>query len=282
MAQAKQILRRVKSVTNTRKITRAMEMVASAKLKNAQRRALDLKAYADKVHEFLQSALSHPGGTFHRLLQERKVEKTAIVLVSSDKGLCGGYNQNVIKEAIRVWKEDAGEKGGFITVGSKGRDRLRSMNLPIYREFQFDQGQPGYMDSLEITRWVVNHFNERSVDRVILVYTEFKSPLLQLPTTLELLPLTNVEPDRQQDVYWEPSPEKVLDQLIPEFLGTMVHRALLESIASEFAARRVAMKNATDNANEMIADLTLQYNRARQAAITQEIAEIVGGAAALE
>ena len=156
------------------------------------------------------------------------------------------------------------------------------MNLPVYREFALEQGKPTFNDALEITKWVVNHYNERCVDRVILVYTEFKSALTQTPTTLELLPMTQMEADHTSDLYWEPSPDVVLDQLIPEYLGTMVYRSLLEATASEFAARRVAMKSATDNANEKIADLTLQYNRARQAAITQEIAEIVGGANALD
>jgi len=284
MAQAKQILRRVKSVTNTRKITRAMEMVASAKLKGAQRRATDLGRYADEVLDLLETALAHPGLTHHPLLKAREVEKTAVVLLSSDKGLCGGYNANVIKEALRVWEEVAAEKGGFMVVGCKGRDVLRRKGLPIYRELSLEAGQPGYQDAAKVTEWVVDHYQKRAVDRVILVYTEFVSPLSQVPKAHELLPLEAItpEPDYSRGLYWDPGPAEVLDRLIPEYLGTAVYRAMLEATASEFASRRVAMKSATDNATEMIADLTLQYNRARQAAITQEIAEIVGGAAALE
>ncbi len=284
MAQAKQILRRVKSVTNTRKITRAMEMVASAKLKGAQRKAVDLKYYAENVVDLLQTALAHPGVTHHPLLKERECERTAIVLITSDKGLCGGYNTNVIKESLRIWKEVAHEKGGFIAVGSKGRDALRRAGVPLYRELSLETGQPTYQDAARVTEWVVDHYKERAVDKVTLVFTEFVSPLTQTPKVWDLLPLSSVtpSPDGTRSLYWDPSPAAVLDTLIPEYLGTMVFRALLESTASEFASRRVAMKSATDNASDMIADLTLQYNRARQAAITQEIAEIVGGANALQ
>lgn len=284
MAQAKQILRRVKSVTNTRKITRAMEMVASAKLKGAQRKALELKRYAGRVLGLLQAALANHGMSHHPLLQERPVEKTAVVLLTSDKGLCGGYNVNVVKRAMRVWHEVAGGKGGFIVVGAKGRDVLRRRKLPIYRELSVDGGKPSYQDAARVTEWVVGHYNERAVDRVVLVYTDFVNAASQVPAVMDLLPLSSVTPDFDgaRDLYWDPSPREVLDRLIPEYLGTMVYRALLEATASEFAARRVAMKSATDNATEMIGDLTLQYNRARQAAITQEIAEIVGGANALE
>lgn len=295
MAQAKQILRRVKSVTSTRKITRAMEMVASAKLKGAQRKALDLKHYAENLRELLQTALAHPGMAYHPLLKERtgsfqdeqgnpRKERTAVVLLTSDKGLCGGYNANVIKEGLRVWKHVAEERGGFIVVGAKGRDAIRRKRLPIYRELTLEQGQPRYQDAQRVTDWIVDHYCKKAVDRVVLVFTDFVSPLTQVPTVMDLLPFSAVvpDPDHNRSLYWEPSPAAVLDRLIPEYLGGMVYRALLEATASEFAARRVAMKSATDNATEMIADLTLQYNRARQAAITQEIAEIVGGASALE
>lgn len=295
MAQAKQILRRVKSVTNTRKITRAMEMVASAKLKGAQRKAMDLKVYAQHLQDLLQTALAHPGMAYHPLLQERsgeltdeqgnpRKERTAVVLLSSDKGLCGGYNSNVVKEGLRVWREVAQESGGFIVVGSKGRDAVRRENFPIYRELSLEHGQPRFQDALWVTDWIVDHYREKAIDRVVLVYTEFVSPLTQVPRTLDLLPFSAVvpSPNENRSMYWEPSATAVLDRLIPEYLGGMVYRALLESTASEFASRRVAMKSATDNATDMIADLTLQYNRARQAAITQEIAEIVGGASALE
>jgi F-type H+-transporting ATPase subunit gamma len=284
MAQMKQILRRVKSVTNTRKITRAMEMVASAKLKGAQRKAGDLKRYAQSVLDVLQTALAHPGQGHHPLLRERECQRTAVVLVTSDKGLCGGYNANVIKEGLRVWEEEAQERGAFIVVGAKGRDVLRRKGIPLYRELSLETGQPTFQDASRVTEWIVQHYNEKAVDRVVLVYTDFVSPLTQTPTAVDLLPLSSVapSPDGSRGLYWDPSPAAVLDRLIPEYLGTMVFRALLEATASEFAARRVAMKNATDNATEMIADLTLQYNRARQAAITQEIAEIVGGANALE
>jgi F-type H+-transporting ATPase subunit gamma len=295
VAQAKQILRRVKSVTNTRKITRAMEMVASAKLKGAQKKALDLKVYADHLLELLQMALAHPGMGYHSLLEERPADlkdeqgnprkpRTAIVLLASDKGLCGGFNTNVIKEGLRVWREEAQECGGFLVVGAKARDAIRREKLPLYRELSLEQGKPHFRDASKIISWIVEHYRSKAVDRVVLVYTDFVSPLTQLPKVLNLLPFSAVvpDPDSSRSLYWEPSAEEVLDRLIPEYLGGMVFRALLESTASEFASRRVAMKSATDNATDMIADLTLQYNRARQAAITQEIAEIVGGASALE
>ncbi len=277
------ILRRVKSVKSTRKITRAMEMVAAAKLKTAQRRSQELRGYAERTLALLQAAVSHKEA-FHPLLAERPVQKTAIVLLSSDRGLCGAYNSNVIREGLRVWSATAGESGGFLSIGAKGRAALRRRNLPHYRELSVETGKPTWDDARMVTDALVQLFEKRTVDRVLLVYTEFLSPMVHRPVVRTLLPLSTAaaEPDRSHALFWEPGPKAVIDRLVPMYLATMVYRALLDASASEFAARRMAMKAATDNASEMIEKLTLQYNQARQAAITQEIAEIVGGAAALE
>lgn len=282
--QTRAILRRVNSVKSTRKITRAMEMVSSAKLKNAQKKATQLHQYAERLEGLLRGALAHKVAAHHPLLKTRPVQKTAILLVTSDKGLCGAYNSNVIKEGLRVWAEDAESSGGFLPIGNKGRAALRRRNVPLYRELCVEGGKPSFSDAQNATEAVVQLYQKGTVDRVLLVYTEFASALTQRPKVLHLLPFTEVSAGAALDrgLMWDPGPSEVLSRLIPEYLGTMVYRALLDSTASEFAARRIAMKAATDNASEMIDKLTLQYNQARQAAITQEIAEIVGGAEALE
>lgn len=282
--KTKAILRRVKSVRSTRKITRAMEMVASAKLKTAQRTALALKPYADGLERLLASALGAGKDFEHPLAKTRPgTERVAVVLFTAERGLCGAYNTNVCQAALRHFREGAREVGGFVPVGAKGRVFLKRKELPVVLDPEVASGKPTYDQAEGLVRTLSELFLAGKVDRVDLVYTRFVSALDQKPAVQRLLPLVAPEAGRGgATVIWEPDRDAVLGRLIPDFLATSVYRAMLEAAASEFAARRMAMKNATDNASEMIDKLTLQYNQARQAAITQEIAEIVGGASALE
>lgn len=298
MASQRDIKRRIDSVRNTRKITRAMELVASAKLRRAQDSIESLRPYAQAMRRLMAQAARQSGGLKALpLLDERPSEGRAIVVaITGDRGLAGAFNVNILRRAFSVAQElrDEGfEEVDFTAVGKKGAGTLAFRRQQVDRVFQGFSAAPTYADSEQVAEHVVTRFISGEVNRVVIVYNTFKSVLEQKVTTEQLLPIErdvvldeedlNEDRELKQGVaLFEPEPEVFLAQLLPTFIDITIYRALLESAAAELAARRTAMRNATDNAGFLIDDLTLAMNRARQAAITQEILEVVGGADALQ
>jgi F-type H+-transporting ATPase subunit gamma len=292
------IKRRIDSVRNTRKITRAMELVASAKLRRAQERIEALRPYATAMRRLMAQAARQSGGMKGvTLLEERPAEGTALVVaITGDRGLAGAFNVNIVRAAYQVAQELAGEGFSdvqYVTVGKKGTGTIRFRGLQIDRSYEGFSVEPTFADAEHVTEHLVQRFTgeEESANRVVIVYNAFKSVLEQKVTTEQLLPIQRevvIEEDEEEHqlgkglALFEPQPEDFLKALLPNYLDTAIYRALLESAAAELAARRTAMRNATDNAGQLIGDLTLAMNRARQAAITQEILEVVAGADALE
>jgi F-type H+-transporting ATPase subunit gamma len=298
VATQRDIKRRIDSVRNTRKITRAMELVASAKLRRAQDRIESLRPYAQAMRRLMSQAARQSGGAKGlALLEEREAEGTAIVVaITGDRGLAGAFNVNIVRRAMAV-AEDLREEGFsevvFTTVGKKGAGTLSFRGLEIDRAFQGFSVDPTFADAEQVKEHLVGRFTEGEVNRVVIVYNTFKSVLEQTVTTEQLLPVERTvvmdEGDETDDDHaptrglalFEPDPEEFLRHLLPNYLDTTIYRSLLESAAAELAARRTAMRNATDNAGALIDQYTLAMNRARQAAITQEILEVVAGADAL-
>ena len=303
MASLKIIRKRITSVKSTQKITRAMKMVAGAKLNRAQQRILALRPYAVKTQEVLESVVRVAAGTteeeasqaLHPLLRRRPENRVTYLVITGDRGLCGSFNANLNKTAERLWKQGTAE-GKSVTIfvaGRKGRDYLRRRNAPV-------EIIPGVWEKLDLaqarrlTEMVLKPFKEGTTDAIYLVYSEFKSAMSQEVAVEPLLPVGGAAlrsslakegsslPDRPAEYLYEPDRRALLDRLVPMYLEISILRALYESQASFFGAQMTAMDSATKNAKEMIADLTLQYNRARQAAITKELMEIIGGAEALK
>lgn len=296
MPSQRDIKRRIESVRNTRKITRAMELVASAKLRRSQEKIEALRPYAQNMRDLMaQAARQTEALRSFPLLQERpEVGRAAIVTVTGDRGLAGAFNVNILRAGFGADGDLRAEGAGdvvFVGVGKKGSGTLRFRRKPIERTFEGFSSDPSYADAQQVAEYLVELFVSGAVDRVVLVYNAFKSVMQQEVTVEQLLPIERnvVLAEEQADeersralVLFEPSAEDVLRQLLPTYVNTTIYRALLESAAAEHAARRSAMRNASDNAGGLIADLTLKMNRARQAAITQEILEVVAGADALE
>ena len=298
MATTRDIKRRIESVRNTRKITRAMELVASAKLRRAQEAIESLRPYASAMRRLMSQAARQAGGVKGlTLLEERPAEGRAIVVaITGDRGLAGAFNVNIVRTAYTVAQDLAAEGFSdveYVTVGKKGTGTIAFRGLTIDRSFQGFSTEPTYADAEQVTEHLVAGFTGEETNRVVIVYNAFKSVLEQRVTTEQLLPIERsvvIEEEEDEEEHelgrglalFEPEPEDFLKALLPTFLDTTIYRALLESAAAELAARRTAMRNATDNAGELIDDLTLAMNRARQAAITQEILEVVAGADALE
>lgn len=285
----REIKRRIKSVNNTRQITKAMELVSSAKLRRARLKYDQIKPYfntvKDTINEILQDADDIQSKYF---AGSREIKKSCYIVVTADRGLCGGYNSSVIKEALNAMKEK--EAVSVITVGQRGRDFFRKRGFDLDGEYINILEGISYKDAQKISNLAVQLYDEELVDEVYLVYTNFKSAISQEPEVLKLLPFEpiteKVEVDEEKQMFefisYQPSVEGLFNYLAPKYVESMVFGGLIQSAVSEQAARRIAMENATDNAEEMIDKLTLHYNRARQAAITQEISEIVAGADALK
>ena len=298
MPSQRDIKRRIDSVRNTRKITRAMELVASARLRRAQERIEALRPYAQAMRRLMAQAARQSGSlTGMPLLEEREsVERAQIVVITGDRGLAGAFNVNILRRGYAVERElrDGGaSEVDYVAVGKKGAGTLRFRGLPTDRTFQGFSTDPSFADAHSVAEHVVSRFVEGEVDRVMLVYNAFKSALEQRVTEEQLLPIPrrivedegegeDAEPSFSKALaFFEPDAKDFLETLLPTYLDTTVYRALLESAAAELGARRTAMRNASDNAQALIGDLTLAMNRARQAAITQEILEVVAGADAL-
>lgn len=278
------IKRRIKSVNSTKQITKAMELVSSAKLRKAKESLEKTKYYFETMGDTIRDIVQNTKGIKHEYLTSREIKKTGYVVITADRGLAGGYNSNIIKAAISHMEEKP--RKSVIAVGTKGRDFFKKRHYDLDGEFVHVSENPSFTVAQKIGRLSMDLYQQELVDEVYLVYTEFISTINQKQKVIRLLPLEvdavgNGEAKRTNITY-EPSPEVVLDYLVPKYIDSMIYGAMVESATSEQAARRVAMENATDNAEEMISSLKLQYNRARQASITQEIAEIVGGAEALK
>jgi F-type H+-transporting ATPase subunit gamma len=275
------IKRQIKSVQNTKQITKAMEMVAASKLKRAQTSAEASRPYTEKIKEVIASIASGGGGLKHPMLQSRDIKRTGYLVITSDRGLAGGYNANILRkvtQTIRAKHKSSDEYSIFV-IGRKGRDYFKKRNIPIIDEVTGLSDTPSFAEIKAIASAAVKNFEKGSYDELYLVYNQFINAISQVPVEKRLLPLEEVGGTTGVTNYeYEPSDKEVLEVLLPKYAETLIYSAVLESKASEFGARMTAMGSATKNATKMINDLTLIYNRARQAAITQEISEIVAGA----
>ena len=296
MASLQDLRRRITSVRNTRKITKAMELVAGARLRRAQSRIEEMRPYADRMQE-LMIGTARAASSFRNLalLQQRdEVRRVAIVLVTGDRGLAGPFNGQVLRRAFELERHARadGQEVVWLVVGRKGASTLRFRRYELSGEWAGFADKPSYHDAQAIGHRLAELYEAEEVDRVVLVYNRFMSALVQRVTTTDLLPireevLAGEEPAADEregvggDFIYEPEPEQILQRLLPVYLETEIYRALLESAAAFLASQMTAMRNASKNAGELIDRYTLQMNRARQAQITQEILEIVAGADAL-
>jgi F-type H+-transporting ATPase subunit gamma len=278
------IKRQIKSVQNTRQITKAMEMVAASKLRKAQEKAEAARPYSEKLKDVVSSIAAGTQGTQHPMLVSRPVKKTAYMIVTSDRGLAGGYNANILRKVTMLIAErhQSKDEYGLFVIGRKGRDFLRRRDYPIVEEVTEISDTPKFADIKSIANAAVQKFEEGEFDELYICYNRFVNAITQVPTVDRLLPMDAVGNSGQQGVSasyeYEPSPEGVLEVLLPKYAETLIYSAILDGKASELGAKMTAMGSATKNASKMIGELTLTYNRARQAAITQEITEIVAGA----
>ncbi|CAN5281550.1 ATP synthase F1 subunit gamma [soil metagenome] len=289
MASLLDMRRRIKSVKNTQQITKAMKMVAAAKLKRAQDRVTAARPFAQKMSQILGSLSAKIGDEFSSpLMDARGDEKYLIVLVSADKGLCGGFNTNIMKATQNFLNENAGKQSEMIPVGRKGRDFFKRREMRFTEEYigLTGTGVVKYEDAAEIAQNIIKTFTEdKTIDKVFLVFTEFKTVLSQKPVVEQLLPIPKIssegEPsDAQAEYIYEQPASEIFGKLLPKQIETQIYRSMLESVASEQGSRMTAMDSASKNAGELIDTLTLNMNRIRQAAITKEIIEVVSGAAA--
>jgi F-type H+-transporting ATPase subunit gamma len=294
VASVQDLKRRVRSVRNTRKITKAMELVASARLRRAQARIEAMRPYADRMME-LMGGVARASVSAQRLplLQRREVATTAIVSFTGDRGLAGGFNAQIIRRAFALGREleSQGSQVRWLVSGKKGRSTFRFRRYELAADWIGFSDRPAYHDAQAIAHRLTEMYVAGEVDRVLIVYNHYESPLVQRVTEQEVLPIPEhlLETDDEEraedslrgDFIYEPEPEQILERLLPVYLETEIYRALLESAASEQGARMTAMRNASKNAGELIDSLTLEMNRARQAEITQEILEVVAGADAL-
>lgn len=293
MASVQDIRRRLRAVRNTRKITRAMEMVAAARLRRAEQRIKEMRPYADRMMELMVGTARASTSLRGLPLLQRREEKTvAIVPVTGDRGLAGGFNAQVLRRAFALERELAaeGKKARWLVSGKKGASTLRFRRFEVDHAYVGFSDRPAYADAQAIAHALAELYENEEVDRVVLVYNHYVSPLVQTVTVQDVLPIPEEALDGgdeehaaalRGDFIYEPEPEEILQRLLPVYVETELYRALLESAASEQGARMSAMRNATKSAGELIDNLTLAMNRARQAEITQEILEVVAGADAL-
>jgi len=294
MATVQDLKRRIRSVGNTQKITKAFELVASARLRRAQTRIESLRPYADRMLELMAVTARASGSVRLTLLERREVRRVAVLPVTADRGLAGAFNAQILRRAFALERELRGEglEVSWLAVGRRGRSSLAFRGYDLVQSWQGFTERPDYSDAQAVAHKVAELYANEEIDRVVVIYNHFQSALVQQVTAQDLLPIpedvihAGEEDDRQEaalrgDFIYEPEPEEILARLLPVYVETELYRALLESAASEQGARMTAMRNASKNAGELIANLTLAMNRARQAEITQEILEVVAGADAL-
>jgi len=276
----REIKRRLKSVKNMRQITKAMEMVSAANLRRAQGRAEAARPYAEKMREVIASIAAGTQGIQHPMLQSRSIKKTGYLVITSDRGLAGGYNSNLLREALNTIRQrhQSPDEYAVMVIGRKGRDFFRRRGVQLIDEMTGLPDSPRFADIKTIAANAVQKYANGEYDELYIWYNHFVNPLVQRPMESRLLPLVDVGKHSGVSYEFEPTPEAVLQVLLPKYAETLIFAAVLDAKASEFGARMNAMGNATRNATELIGTLTLEFNRARQAAITQEITEIVAGA----
>jgi F-type H+-transporting ATPase subunit gamma len=285
MPTIRQIRDRIKSVRNIAQVTRAMEMISASKMRRAQLAVTASRSYAEKAREVLTYVATEPGRSkhLHPLLEERESKAAAVVLFTADRGLAGAYNVNITRKTLDFMsRQKAPVK--LITVGRRGRDLMRRLGKPIAADFSGIGDRPQLAQISALARATMDEFLQNRADQVYVAYTDFVNVLRQIPTIRRILPIEQAEIQHEgpQAVYlYEPTAEQILAAVLPRFVEVQIYQALLEAVASEHAARMVAMRNATDNANELIENLTLLRNKVRQTAITKEMLDIAGGAEAL-
>lgn len=287
MAAGKEIRNKIKSIQNTQKITRAMEMVAASKMRKAQDRMAAARPYADKIHNVVgHLAHAHPEYK-HTYIKDREVKRVGFIIVSSDRGLCGGLNSNLFRRCVQVMKEwdEKGVEVDLCTVGQKSVAFFKRMGANIVAQATHIGDKPRIEDLIGTVKVMLDAFTSAGIDRLYLVFNDFVNTMTQRPRIEQLLPIHSEQIEKQLKHHWdyiyEPEAKDVLEALLTRYIESLVYRGVVENFACEMAARMVAMKSASDNAGDLIAELQLAYNKARQAAITQELSEIVAGAAAV-
>lgn len=289
MASGKDLKRRIASVKSTQQITKAMKMVAAARLRRAQEAIVRARPFASAIRQTVQNLVADEEiRAFHPLLTKREVKKVLVVLITSDRGLCGSFNSGLLKKAEQMYRAEAAsyESLSFLCIGRKGNEYLNLRKIPV-REFLPDfQKSLNYAKVQAVANQLIEDYTSGEFDEVRLIYAEFRSAVSQIPRADVLLPVVISEEDKkagaQTDYLFEPDREVILDQLLPRYFKAKLFKGLLESAASEHGARMAAMDNATKNSGEMIRKLNLEYNKIRQAGITKELLEIVSGAEALK
>ena len=293
MPSTQEFRRRIKSVNNTKQITKAMEMIASIKMQKAVRTAASGRSYVQNSWNMLETLAKLTSPESHPLLNQREIKKTAVVLLTSDRGLCGSYNSEVLKKLLNFQKNEAGSFD-VITLGKKGAEFVKRYAVgDLAAEFPALESNIGFDDIRPIAKLTIDEYLSGKYDRVVVIYSHFESSLKQTPVTKQILPITSEHIDIpelwqkkeetvQSEYKFEPDPDTVLDAILPQFVRLQIFGAILEANASEHSARMVAMKNATDNAGNLIDELRLIYNTVRQGNITREIAEISGAAEAMK
>jgi F-type H+-transporting ATPase subunit gamma len=296
VASLQDLRRRIASVRNTRKITKALELVAGARLRRAQTRIEEMRPYADRMQELMIGTAQAASSLRNLALLQRRdeVQRVAFVVVTGDRGLAGPFNGQVLRRAFELERQAraAGQDVTWLAVGRKGASTLRFRRYEVTAQWAGFADKPAYHDAQAVGHKVAELYEAKEVDRVVLIYNRYESALVQRVTTTDLLPIHEqvltaeefVRQDREgpsADFFYEPEPEQILERLLPVYLETEIYRALLESAAAFLASQMTAMRNASKNAGELIDNLTLSLNRARQAEITQEILEVVAGADAL-
>ena len=285
MATLKDIKKRIGSLKNTGQITKAMKMVSAAKLRRAQEAIVAARPYAEKMQEVLSSLASGADATANPLLEVRDSKKVGVVLFTSGRGLCGGFNSNLIKKAEKfIAAELPGKEVLMSFYGKKGQEHFKRRGVDAAGDYKIETGQQGYDIATDISSDLIKAYEEGEIDEVYLVYGQFQSALTQIPSVEKLLPIVpeeSAELAEAVDFLFEPDADAILADLLPKYIISQVYKAVLETAASEHGARMAAMDSASKNASEMIDKLTVQYNRARQATITTELMDIINGAEAV-
>ncbi len=298
MPSLRDIKRRIKSVKNTQQITKAMKMVSAAKLRRAQEDMVAARPYAEKMVELISSLVAKTKPESHALLAGREGDKTGVITITSDRGLCGSFNTVLIRTAESFIAELEGAPAGLFVIGRRGGEYFKRRDFNLFSSVPFGGARPKYSTAALMAADVINRYLSNELDKVYVIYSEFKSALTQRPVALKLLPIAPEKPSEKPEdaageaataamepdikIIYEPTADVVLKNLLPKYVEVLIYRALLESSASEHGARMTSMDSASKNASEMIGGLTLKYNRLRQAAITRELVEIISGAETLK
>lgn len=292
MASMRDIKRRKESVQSTGQITKAMKLVSSVKLQKAKQGAEESKPYFDTMYETVAGMIAKSGQMSHPFLQKSQSDKKAVIVISSNRGLAGGYNSNIVKLITRDERFNT-ENTKIFAVGTKGRDSLERLGYEISKDYSEAMNAPMYDDAIAIGKDILSQFTMGEIGEIYLAYTIFKNTVVQIPTLMKLLPIDaeDIISEGEEDqspmeritlMNYEPAAEEALDAIVPKYINSLIFGGLVEAHASENGARMQAMDSATSNAEEMISELSLRYNRARQASITQELTEIIAGASAIQ